>query len=72
MQRISHNNRILQLADRVSPTFRTHKNGVKNATVTQWGTTTNLYPVHIWAEIIIRLDSYLVTTRDTSVNTVWV
>ena len=26
----------------------------------------------IWAEIIIRLDSYSGTTRDTSANTVWV
>ena len=28
--------------------------------------------VHIWAEIIIRLDSYSGTTCDTLVNTVWV
>ena len=56
----------------VSPTLCTQKNGVKNATVTQGQTTTTLYLVHIWAKIIIRLDSYLGTTRDTPVNTVWV
>ena len=54
---LSHNSGILHLADKVSPTFRTQKNGVKNATVTQWRTTTTLCPVHIWAEIIIRMDS---------------
>ena len=69
---LSHNNGILHLADKVSLTFRTQKNGVKNATVTQWQTTTTLCPVRIWAEIIIRLDSYSGTTRDTPVNTVWV
>ena len=31
----SHDSGILHLADKVSPTFRTQKNGVKNATVTQ-------------------------------------
>ena len=67
-----HDSVILHLADKVSPTLRTHKNGVTNATVTQWQTTTTLCPVHIWAEIIIRLDSYSGTTRDTPVNTVWV
>ena len=57
--------------DKVSPTFRTQKNWVKNSTVTQWGTTTTLCPVHIWAEIIIQLDSYLRTTSVTPVNMVW-
>ena len=69
---ISHDSGILHLAYKVSPIFRTQKNGVKNATVTQWRTTTTLCPVHIWAEIIIRLDSYSRTTSDTPVNTVWV
>ena len=68
---LSHNSGILHLADKVSPTFHTQKNGFKNATVTQWRKTTTLCPVHIWAEIIIRLDSYSGTTRDTPVNTVW-
>ena len=69
---LSHNSGILHLADKVSPIFRTQKNGVKNSTVTQWRTTTTLCPVYIWAEIIIRMDSYSGTTRDTPVNTVWV
>ena len=60
------------LADKVSLIFHTQKNGVKTATVTQWRTTTTLCPVRIWAEIIIRLDSYSGTARDTPVNTVWV
>ena len=69
---MSHDSGILHLADKVSPAFRTQKNGVKNATVTQWRTTTTLCPVRIWAKIIISLDSYLETTRDTPVNTFWV
>ena len=68
---LSHNSGILHLADKVSPTFHTQKNGVKNATVTQWRTTTTLCPVNIWTEIIIRLNSYLGTTSVTPVNTVW-
>ena len=35
-QRISHNSGILHLADKVSLTFCTQKNGVKNSTVTKW------------------------------------
>ena len=46
---LSHDSGILHLADKVSPTFCTQKNGVKNAAVTQWRTTTTLCPVHIWA-----------------------
>ena len=34
---LSHDSGILHLADKFSPSFRTQKNGVKNATVTQWG-----------------------------------
>ena len=60
------------MSDKVSPKFGTQKNGVKNATVTQWRTSTTLCLVRIWAGIIIRLDSYSGTTRDTLVNTVWV
>ena len=38
---------VLHLADKVSLTFHTQKNRVKNATVTQWRTTTTLCPVRI-------------------------
>ena len=69
---LSHASGILHLADKVSPVFCTQKNGVKKATVTQWRTITTLCPVRIWAEIIIRLESYLGKKRDTPVNTVWV
>ena len=69
---IYHDSGILHLADKFSPTFRTKKNGVKNATVTQRWTTTTLCPLHIWEKIIIRLDTYSGTTSDTPVNTVWV
>ena len=55
---LSHESGILHIADKVSQTFFTQKNGVKNARATQWRTTTDLCPVHIWAEIIIQLDSY--------------
>ena len=44
-----HDSRILHLYDTVSQTFRTQNNGVKNATVTQWPTTTTLCLVNIWA-----------------------
>ena len=54
---ISHDSGILHISYKFSLKFRTHKNGVKNATVTQWRTATTLCPVRIWAEIIIRLDS---------------
>ena len=71
-RKISHDSGILHLSDKVSLIFLTQKNGVKNAIVTQWRTTTTLCPVDIWAEIIIQLDSYPGTTRDTPVNMVWV
>ena len=61
---------MLHLGDKVSLTCNTHKNGVINARVTQWQTAATLYLVHKWAEIIIRLDSYSGTTRDTPVNTI--
>ena len=66
------NSGTLRLANKVFLKFRKQKNGVKNATGTQWWTATTLCPVHIWAEIIIRLDSCSGTTCDTPVNTVWV
>ena len=69
---LSHLSGILRLSDKVSPTFRTYKDGVKNTTVTQCWTTTSLCPVRIWEEIIIGLDSYSGGKRDTPVNTVWV
>ena len=69
---MSHDSGILHLADKVSPTLRTQKNGVKDATVTKWRITTTLCLVRIWAEIIIQLDSYSGTTSDIPVNRVWV
>ena len=72
LRELPHNSGILHLDNKVSPTFRTQKNGVKNATVKQWRTIKNLFLVCIWAEIIIILDSYPVTTCDTPVNIVWV
>ena len=69
---LSHNSGILHLDDKVSQTFHTQKNGVKNATVTQWRTATTLCAVRIWTESIIRLDSYSGKTRGTPVNTFWV
>ena len=53
---LSHDSGTLHLADKVSLKFRTQKNGVKNATVTQWRTAKTLCLVRIWAEIIILLD----------------
>ena len=45
LRELSHDSGILHLSDKVSPIFLTQKNGVKNATVTQWWTTTTLYLV---------------------------
>ena len=47
LRKLSHGSGILHLADKVSPKFRRQKNGVKNATVTQWWTATTLCPVRI-------------------------
>ena len=69
---LPHESGILHLADKIYPTFRTQKNGVKHSTVTQWRKTTNLCLVRIWAEIIIIMDSYQVTIHDKPVNTVWI
>ena len=68
---LSHDSAILHVADKVSTKFHTQKNGVKNATVIQRRTAAILCPERIWAEIIIRLDSYSGTIRYTPVNTVW-
>ena len=40
--------------------------------MTKWKTNTNLCTVQIWAEIIIRLESYPVTSYESPMNTVWV
>ena len=48
----------IHLADKVSPIFRTHDNGVKNATVTHWWRGKHLFPVQVWDDIVTRLDSY--------------
>ena len=36
--KLIHNSGQIHLVDKISPTFRTQKNGIKNATVTQWWT----------------------------------
>ena len=58
---LSHDSGILYLDDKVSLTFYTQKNGVKNATVTQWRIAITLCLVRIWAEIIwisIKIEVY--------------
>ena len=72
LHELPHGSGILHLDDKVSPMFRTHKNGVKNSTLTQWIITTNLCLVLIWLEVVIIMNSYPETTRDTPVNMVWV
>ena len=69
---LTQDSRILHLVNKLSPTFCTQKNAVKNGTIKQWRTTTSLSLVSIWAEIIIELDSYPGTTLYATVNTVWV
>ena len=53
---------------KISPTFMTYNNGVKNATVTQWWTDKHLFPVQIWDGIVSILDSYPGTLDDTPVK----
>ena len=69
-RKLTHNIGRIHLAYKVSPNLRTYKNGVKNATYTQWRTGKHLWPVHIWADIILRLDSYPVISDDTPWNMV--
>ena len=64
--------RRLHLAEKMSPTFRMQKNGVKNATVTQWQTGKHLFPVQVWADIVTRLNLYPGSSDNTPMNTVWV
>ena len=66
-----HSSGCLHLTDKVSPTFRTQKNGVKKSIVTQWRMGKNLFPVQVWDGIFTRLDLYPVSSYDTPVNTVW-
>ena len=70
--KLTHNSGHIKLADKVSPTSRTQKNGVKNATVTQRRTGKLLLIVQIWASIISILDLYPGASYITPVNTVWV
>ena len=56
----------------MSPPFMTQKNGVKNATVTQWRTGKYFFPVQVWVDIVIRLGSYPGSSDNKPVNTVWV
>ena len=71
-RKLPHSSGHLHLAGKESPTFRTQKNGVKNATVTHWRTGEHLCPVQVCAYIVTRLDLYPGLSDDTSVNTVWV
>ena len=71
-RKLPHSSGRLYLADNVSLTFRTHKNEVNNSTVTQWWTGKYLCPVQVWADIATRLETYLGSSDDTSMNTAWV
>ena len=51
-----HISGCLHLADKVSLTLRTQKNGAKNAIVTQWRTLEHLYPVQVFADIVTILN----------------
>ena len=70
--KLTHNSIRIHLVDKVSPTFSTQKNGVKNETVTQWQKGKPLCPVQIWSDIISILELYPVTSDNTPLNTVWV
>ena len=71
-RKLLHGIDCIHLVYKVSPTFRTQKNGVKNATVTQWRTGKHIFMVWFWADIITRLKSYPVSSCEIPVNTVWV
>ena len=71
-RKLPHSSRRLNLVDKVSLTFRTQKNGVNNATVTQWRKGKHICPVQVWADLVTRLDYYPGSSYNTHVNTVWV
>ena len=48
------------------------KNGVKNATVTQWRMGKHLCPMQVWADIVTILNLYPGKSDNNPVNTVWV
>ena len=55
-RKLPHSSGHLHLAGKESPTFRTQKNGVKNAIVTQWRTLENIYLVQVFADIVTTLN----------------
>ena len=70
-RKLLHGIDCIHLVYKVSPTFRTQKNGVKNATVTHWRMGKHLFRVQVWADIFTRLDFYPGLSDNTPVNTVW-
>ena len=50
--KLLHSSVCIYLVDKVSPTFFTQNNGVKNVTMTQWGDFKHLFLVQIWVYII--------------------
>ena len=69
---IAHRSCLVHLAEKVSPTFQTHNNYIKTATVTKWETVKHLCILWIWADIISRQESYPGSSYNAPVNTVWV
>ena len=51
--KLAHNSGCIYIEGKFSPTFGAYKNGVKNATLSQWRTVEFLCPLQIWAGIIL-------------------
>ena len=69
-RKLPHSSGHLHLAEKVSLIFRTQKNGVKNATVTQWRPGKHLCIVQLWVYIVTSMDLYPGSSDETLVNTV--
>ena len=69
---LPHSSGRLHLAENLSLTFRTQKNGVKNTTLNQWWTGKHICSVKVWVDIVTMLDLYPGLLDDTPVNAVWV
>ena len=69
--KLNHSICLIHLVETLFPTSHMQKNCFKNAILTRCQTGKHFYPVKIWSNIIIKLESYLKTSEDSPVNTVW-
>ena len=71
-RKLMHISNQIYLEEKVFPIFRTQKNGVKKAIVTQSQTGKHLCPVKIWDYILAKLESYPRKSDESPTKTLWV